>query len=67
MLSEAQELSVNVEDIEWTPMGAVQDRTSFPEDTIYLFNSYGPLAIFGPDGNIIGITDAGVMKALAGA
>ena len=49
------------------PMGAVHERTSFPEDTIYLFTSYGPLAMFGPDGNIIGVTDATVMKALAQA
>lgn len=49
------------------PMGAVHERTSFPEDTIYLFTSYGPLAMFGPDENIIGVTDATVMKALAQA
>ena len=49
------------------PMGAVHERTSFPEDTIYLFTSYGPLAMFDPDGNIVGVTDATVMKALSQA
>jgi anti-sigma factor ChrR (cupin superfamily) len=47
------------------PMGAVHERTSFSEDTIYLFTSYGPLAMFGSDGNIVGVTDANVMQVLA--
>jgi anti-sigma factor ChrR (cupin superfamily) len=47
------------------PMGALHERTSFPEDTIYLFTSYGPLAMLGPDGNVVGVTDATVMKALS--
>lgn len=49
------------------PMGAVHERTTFPEDTIYLFKAFGPLAMFGPDGNIAFITDASMMKALAEA
>lgn len=49
------------------PMGALHERTSFSEDTIYLFKSYGPLAMLSPEGNVIGITDATVMQALAAA
>jgi anti-sigma factor ChrR (cupin superfamily) len=47
------------------PMGAVHERTSFPEDTTYLFTSYGPLAMYGPDGNVIAVTDAEAIQALA--
>ena len=50
MASEAQELLLTVDDLEWTRLG---------ED--------GPLAMFGPDGNIAGGTDATLMKALAEA
>ena len=46
------------------PMGAVHERTSFPEETVYLFTSYGPLAMYGPEGNIAGITDAELMHGL---
>ena len=47
------------------PLGAVHERTSFPEETVYLFTSYGALAMYGPDGNVVGVTDAQVMQALA--
>jgi anti-sigma factor ChrR (cupin superfamily) len=47
------------------PLGAVHERTSFPEETIYLFTSYGPVAMYGPDGSIAGVTDAELMQALA--
>jgi len=46
------------------PIGAVHERTSFPEDTIYLFTSYGPLAMYGPDGNIVFISDWESMLAI---
>lgn len=49
------------------PLGAVHERTSFPEETIYLFTSYGPLAMYGPEGNIVFTTDAETMQALADA
>jgi 2,4'-dihydroxyacetophenone dioxygenase len=49
------------------PLGAVHERTSFPEETIYLFTSYGPLALYGADGAIAGITDAATIQALADA
>jgi hypothetical protein len=45
-------------------MGAVHEKTSFPEETIYLFTSYGPLAMHGPDGEIAGVTDAELMHKL---
>ena len=52
-------------------MGAVHERTTFSEDTIYLFTSYGALAMYGPDGKIAGIMDAetfqGMLDAQAGA
>ena len=47
------------------PLGAVHERTSLPEETVYLFTSYGALAMYGPDGNVVGVTDAQVMQALA--
>jgi hypothetical protein len=46
------------------PMGAVHERTSFSEETIYLFTSYGPLVMLGPDGQLGGVTDAVVMQAI---
>lgn len=49
------------------PMGAVHERTSFPEETIYLFTSYGPIAMYGPDGNIASVTDAELMNSLVEA
>ena len=47
------------------PLGAIHQRTSFSEETIYLFTSYGALAMYGPDGSIVGVTDAEVMQAIA--
>ena len=47
------------------PLGAVHERTAFPEETIYLFTSYGPLAMYGPQGEIVGTIDAEVLEALA--
>jgi len=46
------------------PMGAVHEKTTFPEETIYLFTSYGPLAMYGPDGEIVSVTDAELMHKL---
>ena len=46
------------------PMGAVHERTFFPEDTLYLFTSYGPLAMYGPEGNIVAVTDAELIHSL---
>jgi hypothetical protein len=39
-------------------MGAEHLETTFPEETLYLFTSYGPLAMYGSDGNIVSVTDA---------
>jgi anti-sigma factor ChrR (cupin superfamily) len=47
------------------PLGAVHERTSFPEETIYLFTSYGALAMYDADGKIAGVTDAELMQAIA--
>jgi len=46
------------------PMGAVHEKTSFPEETLYLFTSYGPLAMYGADGQIAGVTDAELMHRI---
>ena len=47
------------------PMGALHERTSFPEETIYLFTSYGALAMLGPDGAVVGVIDASAIQAIA--
>lgn len=47
------------------PMGAVHEKTSFSEETIYLFTAHGPLAMYGPDGNVVGVTDAEAMQFVA--
>ena len=49
------------------PLGAVHEKTSFPEETIYLFTSYGPMVMYAPDGSISGVTDAELMEAMRGA
>jgi len=46
------------------PLNAVHEKTSFPEETIYLFTSYGPLAMYGPAGEIAGLLDAEALQAL---
>jgi 2,4'-dihydroxyacetophenone dioxygenase len=46
------------------PMNAIHEKTVFAEDTIYLFTSYGPMAMYGPDGQIIGIMDAEGLNGL---
>ena len=47
------------------PLGAVHERTYFPEETVYLFTAHGPLAMYGPDGNVAGVVDADAMQALS--
>ena len=46
------------------PLNAVHEKTTFPEETIYLFTSYGPLAMYGPDGSIASVLDAETLQAL---
>jgi anti-sigma factor ChrR (cupin superfamily) len=46
------------------PLNAVHEKTTFPEEAIYLFTSSGPLAMYGPDGNIASILDAESLQAL---
>lgn len=45
------------------PINAVHERTLFSEETVYLFTSYGPLAMYGPDGSIAGVLDAEALQA----
>ncbi len=49
----------------YEPAGAIHDATSHPEDTIYLANSYGPIAFHGKDGGYSSITDWRAIKAMA--
>jgi anti-sigma factor ChrR (cupin superfamily) len=46
------------------PLNAVHEKTTFPEETIYLFTSYGPMAMYGPDGNIESVLDAELLQRL---
>ena len=48
-------------------MNALHERTEFPEETIYLFASEGPMAMFAPDGSIAGIMDAATFAAMRDA
>ena len=48
-------------------LGAVHERTAFPEETIYLFTSYGALAMYGPEGNIAGVLDAESLQGMLDA
>ncbi len=49
----------------YEPAGAVHDATSHPMDTVYLANSYGPVAFHGKNGGIAGIFDWRTIAALA--
>ena len=49
------------------PVNAVHQRTEFPEETIYLFASEGPMAMYGPDGSIAGIMDAETFASMRDA
>jgi anti-sigma factor ChrR (cupin superfamily) len=49
----------------YEPAGAVHDATSHPVDTVYLANSYGPVAFHGKDGGYSGLFDWRTIKALA--
>jgi len=48
----------------YEPAGAVHDATTHPMDTIYLANSYGPIAFHGKDGGYSSITDWRAIKAM---
>jgi len=48
----------------YEPAGAVHDATTHPMDTIYLANSYGPIAFHGKDGGYSHITDWRAIKAM---
>jgi anti-sigma factor ChrR (cupin superfamily) len=49
----------------YEPAGAVHDATTHPMDTVYLANSYGPVAFHGKNGGIAGIFDWRTIAALA--
>ncbi len=50
----------------YEPAGAVHDATTHPMDTVYLANSYGPVAFHGKNGGIAGLFDWRTIAALAG-
>ena len=41
----------------YEPAGAVHDKTSHPEDTVYLANVRGPLEILGPKDEVVAVVD----------
>jgi anti-sigma factor ChrR (cupin superfamily) len=49
------------------PLNAIHERTEFPEETIYLFASEGPMAMYAPDGSIAGIMDAETFASMSQA
>jgi anti-sigma factor ChrR (cupin superfamily) len=48
----------------YEPAGAVHDATTHPMDTVYLANSYGPIAFHGSDGGYSHIIDWRAIKAM---
>ena len=51
----------------YEPNGAEHDATHHPEETIYLANVHGPIAFYGENKEIVGISDWRAMKALQDA
>ena len=49
----------------YEPAGAVHEATTHPMDTIYLANSYGPVAFHGRNGGYAGIFDWRTIAKLA--
>ena len=49
----------------YEPAGAVHEATTHPMDTIYLANSYGPIAFHGKDGGYSHIADWRAITAMA--
>ena len=42
-------------DYGYEPLGAVHDKTSFPEETLLLFTNHGPVMFLDEEDNVIGI------------
>ena len=48
----------------YEPNGAEHEATHHPEETVYLANVHGPIAFYGENQEIVGISDWRGMKAL---
>ena len=51
----------------YEPIGAVHDRTEFPEYTELLFTNYGPVVFLNDDDTVVSILDHGVLARMAAA
>ena len=49
----------------YEPLGAIHDRTEFPEYTELLFTNYGPVVFLNEDDSVISILDSSVLEKLA--
>jgi len=49
----------------YEPLGAVHDRTEFPEYTELLFTNYGPVVFLNDDDSVISILDNSLLEKLA--
>jgi anti-sigma factor ChrR (cupin superfamily) len=51
----------------YEPIGAYHDATTAIEDTVYTFNSYGPIGFTDADGNIVNLMSWEAIRDLAQA
>jgi anti-sigma factor ChrR (cupin superfamily) len=49
----------------YEPAGALHEATTHPEDTVYLANVHGPIAMLDDDDNVIRVSDGASMARLA--
>lgn len=49
----------------YEPLGAVHDRTVFPEYTELLFTNYGPVVFLNEDDSVVSILDHSLLEKLA--
>lgn len=51
----------------YEPIGAIHDRTTFPEYTELLFTNFGPVVFLNEDNSVASILDQAALKMLATA
>ena len=51
----------------YEPLGAIHEATTATEDTVYLFNSYGPIAFLAEDGSVASVMSWEAIRDLAKA
>jgi len=49
----------------YEPIGAYHDATTAVEDTVYTFNSYGPIGFTDADGNVVNVMSWEAIRDLA--